>query len=246
MYGHEAEWVHIGALDISVSPLTASQIASFVTSARGKHLLLNHNLHSAYLHQIDEEFRQLYRYADMVVIDGTPIRWLASCWSRKRFPAEYRVSSTDWIAALPDARASKRLFVFGATELSNARAVHSLQRQLRNWTVSGINGYVDERRAVDLISDFNPDLVIVGLGMPRQEEFLMGNLHVLPPATYATVGGAIDYVGGTTRLAPRWIGRTGLEWLWRLANEPRRLAYRYLIEPLLLVSCVAKRYLRLR
>ncbi|BBZ06404.1 hypothetical protein MDOR_05730 [Mycolicibacterium doricum] len=106
---------------------------------------------------------------------------------------------------------------------------------LPQWTVSGVDGYVSSDIALTRIIDFDPDLVLVGLGMPRQELFLLSHLAQLPDATYATVGGAIDYLAGTTRLAPRWLGRFGLEWVWRLVNQPRRLAHRYLVEPLLLL-----------
>jgi N-acetylglucosaminyldiphosphoundecaprenol N-acetyl-beta-D-mannosaminyltransferase len=111
-----------------------------------------------------------------------------------------------------------------------------LRELLPTSTVSGVNGYIASSEAVAAIQVFQPDLVLVGLGMPRQEYFLLENLESLPPSTYATVGGAIDYIGGTTTLAPRWLGRVGLEWAWRLAHDPRRLANRYLVEPFALLA----------
>ncbi|WP_082967798.1 WecB/TagA/CpsF family glycosyltransferase [Mycolicibacterium monacense] len=204
-------------------------------------LLLNHNLHSAYLHDADATFRELYRRADWIVIDGTPVRWLASFSAQTKLTPNYRIGSTDWIAALPQLDASRRLFVYGANADSNARAVKNLSAMLPRWTVTGVDGYVSKDLALTRIREFYPDLVLVGLGMPRQEHFLMSQLTNLPDATYATVGGAIDYLAGTTRLAPRWLGRFGLEWVWRLANQPRRLAHRYLVEPLLLLTRVLRR-----
>lgn len=237
----EPKWLTIGPLRISVTPLTARQVTTIIGTSTGKRLLLNHNLHSAYLHDTNEEFQELYRRADWVLIDGSPILWLAGLCARVRLPACYRISSTDWIEALPQVELGKRLFVFGATPESNAKAVETLRRRLQHWRISGADGYIDDELAVKLINAFKPDLVIIGLGMPRQEHFLSQYLTLLPPATYATVGGAIDYVAGTTKLAPRWLGRYGLEWLWRLANEPRRLAYRYLVEPMLLLYRVRVR-----
>lgn len=238
------QWVRIDPLEISVTPLTAPEVAEIVANASGKRLLLNHNLHSAYLHEVDSRFRELYRRATWVIVDGAPILWLTSRFSTTRLGSSWRVSSTDWLDALSRVNSSGRLFIFGATASSNEKAVDALRRKLANWTISGVDGYVDDEVAVKAITDFNPDLVIVGLGMPRQEHFLLRNFDHLPAATYATVGGAIDYVGGSNRLAPRWLGSLGLEWLWRLANEPRRLAYRYLIEPLLLLRRVVPRALR--
>ena len=235
-----------------MAPLTSRQVAKVVAKSSGKRLLLNHNLHSAYLHDIDRDFAKLYEQADLVIIDGTPIRWLAALAARKHIPAECRVSSTDWLSALPQTPTdgSPRMFVFGASAISNGKAVEALRSSLTEWTVSGLDGYVCEEDAVRSITEFRPDVVIVGLGMPRQEYFLLKNWDALPDAVYATVGGAIDYVAGETRLAPRWLGRLGIEWAWRLLHEPSRLAYRYLVEPLLLARRVvarsASRRLKLR
>lgn len=240
----EGQWIRIDPLEISVTPLTASGVAAIVANTSGKRLLLNHNLHSAYLHEVDSRLRELYRRANWVIVDGAPILWLTSRFSTTSFGPSWRVSSTDWLDALSGVNSSGRLFIFGATASSNEKAVDALRRKLENWTISGVDGYVGDEVAVKAITDFKPDLVIVGLGMPRQEHFLLSNFDRLPAATYATVGGAIDYVGGSARLAPRWLGSLGLEWLWRLLNEPRRLAHRYLIEPLLLLRRVVPRALR--
>lgn len=242
----QSEWIHVPVFDIAVTPLTASEAATVATCSSGKQILLNHNLHSAYLHEIDDKFRELYSLADWVVIDGTPIRWLASRSSRKKFGSAYRIGSTDWIAALPLCDVNRRLFVFGATVESNEAAVENLRRVLPGWTVKGLNGYVGDDAALTSIRAFEPDIVLVGLGMPRQEQFLLAHLPGLPPAVYATVGGAIDYVAGVTRLSPRWLARFGLEWIWRLANQPRRLAHRYLIEPVKLTGLICARRRRNR
>lgn len=237
--------IHIGLLGIRVTPLTALEAATVAVRSTGKTLILNHNLHSAYLHDIDLTFRHLYQRADWIVVDGAPILWLASLKAKQRRTAAFRITSTDWIEMLPSINVARRLFVYGATSESNERAIETLRKMLPDWHIEGINGYVAPSVAVGLISDFKPNLVLVGMGMPRQEYFLEFNYDNLPDATYATVGGAVDYLAGATRLAPRWIGRFGLEWAWRLVNEPRRLAFRYLVEPLQLVGRATLRTLRL-
>lgn len=236
--------IEIPLLGIEVTPLSATSVALAVSEGRGKRLLLNHNLHSVYVFDSDDKFRQLYRDADWIVIDGAPIRWLASLTSKRKLDSVYRIGSTDWIAALNQIEVPKRLFVFGATEESNAGAIQKLEVMLPHWTTAGLNGYVQDETAVAQITAFKPDLVLIGLGMPQQEHFLIDNLSQLPDAIYATVGGAIDYLSGTTRLAPRWMGRFGLEWVWRLLNQPRRLAYRYLVEPVKLLARLLRRGVR--
>lgn len=198
-------------------------------------LLLNHNLHSVYLHARSPGFRRLYERADAIVIDGTPVRLAASLVARRMLGSRWRIGSTDWIARLPQlTRGPRRLFVYGGTAAANRACVERLRTDLPDWTVDGVNGFAERESSISVMQEFAPDLVLVGMGMPLQEEFLLANLDRLPPAVYATVGGAIDYVAGVASLAPRWIGGIGLEWAWRLLHDPRRLARRYLVEPLAL------------
>jgi N-acetylglucosaminyldiphosphoundecaprenol N-acetyl-beta-D-mannosaminyltransferase len=75
-----------------------------------------------------------------------------------------------------------------------------------------------------------PDLVIVGLGAPKQERWIHRNLPRLRPAVALGLGAVVDFLAGRIRRAPRWVSRSGLEWLYRLSREPRRLAHRYLVK----------------
>lgn len=228
-----AEAVDIPRLGIRVTPMTASDTVAWLSAVEGKRLLLNHNLHSAYLYQKDPAFRDFYERAERVVIDGAPILWFARRKAPQGLAAQYRIGSTDWIERLAEADAPGRLFIYGAAEESNRRAVSNLRKELvpRGWHVEGKDGYADRDEAIEWLRAGEPTLVMVGLGMPLQEEFLQAAWDELPDAVYATVGGAIDYAAGNTLLAPRWMGRFGIEWLWRLVHDPRRLAHRYLVEP---------------
>jgi len=78
------------------------------------------------------------------------------------------------------------------------------------------------------------------MGMPRQEEWIAANSHRLSANLIMPVGGLMDYLTGRTSTPPRMLGRLGLEWAWRLASEPRRLAFRYLVEPCLLLAARRK------
>lgn len=224
--------------------MTAPDVVDFIGSkAERPTLLLNHNLHSAFLYRSEDWYREFYDRATRIIIDGFPILVLAGL---RRTPS-FRVGSTDWLARLGNLENDRgdspyRIFVFGGTEEVNARAQVALRQRSAELSVVGHHGYLasksDELEVVERMRDFRPDLVLVGLGMPRQEQFILNHFNQLPPAYYATVGGAIDYVAGASVLAPRWIGAVGFEWLWRLLNDPRRLARRYLIEPFALAWIV--------
>jgi N-acetylglucosaminyldiphosphoundecaprenol N-acetyl-beta-D-mannosaminyltransferase len=101
-----------------------------------------------------------------------------------------------------------------------------------------------EDSAATWLTEFRPQLVLLGLGMPLQEQVLTRRLATLPPAVYCAVGGAIEQIAGIQKLAPRWLGRLGLEWAWRLVLHPRRVAYRVFGEPWLLAGLLIRRRLQ--
>lgn len=249
-YEDLTEMQHIRSLGVSVRALSAPDVARWVTERRRhRTLLLNHNLHSVYLFHTDAKFRETYALPSTVIIDGFPVLLAAALERRSRPDGSRRVGSTDWIERLPDhAPRGYRVFVFGASATSNRSAVDELRSRLPECVVEGADGFRDREegyaRVVRTIQSFQPDLVLVGLGMPAQEAFLREKWSELPPAVYATVGGAIDYVAGANKLAPRWMGSLGVEWAWRLAREPSRLWRRYLIEPLKLCGALTTYHLR--
>jgi N-acetylglucosaminyldiphosphoundecaprenol N-acetyl-beta-D-mannosaminyltransferase len=88
----------------------------------------------------------------------------------------------------------------------------------------------DEERALALqVAAAKPDLMWIGLSTPKQERFMAEYLPKLDATLMAGVGAAFDFHSGRVRQAPRWVQRSGLEWLYRMCSEPRRLARRYLI-----------------
>lgn len=239
----EGDWLQVPLLKLDVTPMTTGDVVDWVTKPNLKSLILNHNLHSAYLHETDRTFREAYANADRVLIDGAPILQLSRLASSEPLTPEHRVGSTDWLAKLHDAPRDGRLFIFGASREANRCAVDEMRKQLSgtDWEVAGTDGYRNWESALHEIRRFRPTLVIVGLGMPLQEDFLSTHWEELPRAHYATVGGAIDYIAGTEKLCPRWVGRFGLEWMWRLGHDPRRLAHRYLVEPFKLAAALCRR-----
>ncbi len=93
---------------------------------------------------------------------------------------------------------------------------------------------------VEQVRAFAPDILFVGMGMPRQELWILNNLEALPNCVIFSVGAAFDYEAGAQAEAPRWMGRMGVEWLFRLVHDPKRLARRYLIEPWSLSGLIAR------
>lgn len=210
-------------------------------------LVANHNLHSLALHDRDPEFQRFYAAADHVFIDGAPVIALARLRGA-RLSSAHRLAVLDWIWPLfaqAEAEGWHVVHIGGAVPmLDRVRALVEERHPRLNLTL--IDGYFDpddprENGVVlDAVKQAEPDVLLVGMGMPRQEQWLLRNLPALPPATVITVGGVLSFLGGDRPTPPRWLGPFGAEWLFRLATEPRRLWRRYLLEPLPLVPSVTR------
>jgi N-acetylglucosaminyldiphosphoundecaprenol N-acetyl-beta-D-mannosaminyltransferase len=105
---------------------------------------------------------------------------------------------------------------------------------------------VEDRAVLDAINAAAPDIVWVGLGTPKQDYWVSRHRERLSAAALIAVGAAFDFHAGVLRQAPRWMQRSGLEWLFRLAQEPRRLVFRYLIYNPVFVLLVMLQLTRLR
>ncbi|GLB68297.1 WecB/TagA/CpsF family glycosyltransferase [Arthrobacter mangrovi] len=237
-----------------VTPLTADELLrelTFLITQRGRVFIGNHNLHSLYLNLTDSKFSRLYSLADFILIDGFPILCAANfeAVARRapgvRLRGKHRIGSLDWVPRLGEVAGLRRVAMIGASPQANAEAVKRLSATsphiaYRGWEGSSWN----QKRSMEVIAEvraFRPQLTLVGLGMPLQEHFLEGNLDSLPDGVYATVGGAFDQIAGLQKAAPRFLGDYGVEWLWRLLTQPRRLGYRYLVEPWKLLAVLTRK-----
>lgn len=240
--------IHLPIIGARITPLTAnhlSDILSLQFEKREKFVIANHNLHSLYLYESNDSFRKFVNNARYVLIDGFPVLALARLVSTSRLSRNYRIGSLDWIERVVKTSEFRRIAVVGSSRSANSGAIERIRLHSRSATFRGFHGEewnpVRAKAVAEQLADFAPDLTLVGLGMPLQEEFLSDHWHILPASVYATVGGALDQLSGVQKPAPRWLGAWGLEWLWRLITQPRRLSYRYLVEPWKLVGLLLRR-----
>src|SRR5262249_2952158 len=151
-----------------------------------------------------------------------------------------RLTPLDWIRPLlADAQQRGwRVFYLGSRPGVADKGAALLKAEFPGLSLETAHGYFDarhksaENRAVlETINRFAPDLLLVGMGMPRQEPWIAENRKGLNARAIFNVGGLMDSLAGETPTPPRWMGRVGLEWLFRLCSEPARLWRRYLVEP---------------
>lgn len=229
-------------LGITVYPLTIKDLHSLIAEAvtcSQQWIIANHNLHSIYLYHYDSKMRAFYAKADYIHLDGMAIVLLGKLLGLP-LRREHRVTYADWTDPLmaESAQQGWRVFYLGSKPGVAESGAEFLRERFPSLQIATAHGYFDvrsdsqENRAVlEMINAYQPHVLMMGMGMPRQEHWVLDNLEHISANAILTAGAAIDYVAGAVPTPPRWAGRLGLEWLFRLLAEPKRLWRRYLVEP---------------
>ena len=201
----------------------------------------------------DPEMREAGREADLVVADGMPLVW-ASRIARQR-PLE-RVAGSSLIYPLCDmaVRADRSLFFLGGSPGTAETAATVLTERCPGLRIAGCAcppfGFESDPAAVQAIRDevreARPDIVLVCLGAPKQERLIRLLRQDLPSSWFLGLGMSLGFVAGEVRRAPPQVQALGLEWAHRLAQEPRRLARRYLVDGIPFAGRLAAASLRTR
>lgn len=180
--------------------------------------------------QSDSELRDVVRACELVTADGQAVVW-ASRLLGDVLPC--RVAGIDLMQRLFDSaeRKGHSIYILGAKDEVLEEAVRRISASHPRLAIAGYrNGYFDaseEQSVAEEIAGLAPDMLFVAISSPRKEQFLGRNRNTLNTPFVMGVGGAIDVIAGRTRRAPAPMQRAGLEWLYRLGQEPRRLLRRY-------------------
>lgn len=203
--------------------------------------------------QRNENLRRIHNTAGLVTPDGMPLVWLLKYAGHRRVG---RVYGPDLMLAVIERSLEIRYkhFLYGATDLALSRLEANLKRRFPGIQIAGVFSppfrpltKKEDKQVVDMINDSGADIVWVGLSTPKQERWMADHRDRIRSPVLIGVGAAFDFHAGIKRQAPRFIQRSGLEWLFRLAMEPRRLWKRYLSNNsafLFLITCQKARLRR--
>jgi N-acetylglucosaminyldiphosphoundecaprenol N-acetyl-beta-D-mannosaminyltransferase len=192
------------------------------------------NVHVTVTARQDPEFCRVVNEADMATPDGMPLVWVLR-WMG--FQRQERINGPDLMWRLCGRAAEKGLsiFLYGSTEETLARLTHNLKTAFPQLVIAGVYSPPfrllsdeEDREMTELINGSGAHIVFVGLGCPKQELWMAAHRGKVRSVMIG-VGAAFDYHAGTVRRAPLWMQRSGLEWLFRLMSEPKRLWKRYLV-----------------
>lgn len=235
-------------LSTGVDLLDDSQLLSWLLRSEQRVTVTNHNLHSLALTEKDPRLQEFYRSADVVFIDGMPLVWVLRA---RGFPARphHRITALDWLPRFFEKAAGKgvRVFHLGGTTHVERFCRTELPKHFPGLRIDAHHGFfnaepgsVDNDAIVDQINKYEPDVLLVGMGMPRQEHWVANNRSALKARCVCTIGGTMSYLVGEQATPPRWLGTHGMEGIYRLLHDPRRLGGRYLYEPMGLVGPLAR------
>jgi N-acetylglucosaminyldiphosphoundecaprenol N-acetyl-beta-D-mannosaminyltransferase len=242
-------------LGCKVHAVTAPDLTDLVDRAVDSHekcIVANHNLHSLYLYQRDAKLREFFAKAKWIHADGMGIVLLAKATGAK-VDRSVRVTYVDWLPLLLRRAETRgwRVFYLGSKPGVAEKGLAILRERFPGLQIDAAHGYFDpegeeNEKTLQQIRAFVPDVLMVGMGMPRQEHWIMDNLDRLGAMVLLPCGASIDYVAGEIPTPPRWAGSCGLEWFYRLAAEPGRLWKRYLVEPWGLLLLIGSHWLQNR
>ncbi len=249
-------------LDIRVHPMEMQALHDAVTAVireDEKCLVAHHNLHSLYLTQREKKddgregmLARYYGRAQWTLMDGMSMVLLAKLHGFA-VGRDHRIAYNQTLPHLLELaeREGWRIFYLGSSETVAREGAKIFGQRFPGLALETRHGFFRKERTgaenqevLAAIAAFRPHILFVGMGMPIQERWIDENFDELAANVIVPSGATLDYFAGALPRPPAWVGRIGLEWAYRLANEPRRLAFRYLGEPWFILLSVMRSRMR--
>ena len=239
----------VNMLGVGIDPIDLAQTVATLDRwhNEGRHdYVCCVSVHGLVTSQRDREIRDALNRGGLATEDGMPLVW----WCRRAgFAQAGRVCGSDLLdamCALAVLRGHRHYFYGGAPDVVE-QLVSALTGRYPGLAIAGhrappFRPLTEEEDVANVgaINAARPDFVWVGLGLPKQEKWMVAHVGKINATALIGIGAAFDFHAGTKPRAPRWMQRSGLEWLFRLVTEPRRLAHRYLIDNTIFIGCAAR------
>ena len=196
----------------------------------------------------DEELQKVYKNASLILTDGKPLIWISKWY---KTPIKEKISGSDLFPRVCQLAANKNytMYLLGAAEGVADTAAKNLMKKYPGLNIVGTysppfrfeKSKQEMNKIKTQIQDVHPDILIVGLGCPKQEKFMYYHCKKLGVPISFGLGASIDFEAGNIKRAPKWMSNHGLEWLYRFSKEPKRLFKRYFVDDLKIIQ-VARKY----
>jgi N-acetylglucosaminyldiphosphoundecaprenol N-acetyl-beta-D-mannosaminyltransferase len=223
-------------IDLMTLEQAASTIASECLSTDEMKYVVTPNIDHVVILRTDHEFGDAYEGAAHVLADGWPVVMASRLL---RHPVPERVAGSDLVPAVlahaDSAALPLSVFILGGMNDVPQRAAEHIRHNYPTLSVVGAysppfgfeKDAVQSDRIVAMINESGANFVVLGLGSPKQEKWIHRHASLLRPGMAICAGATVDFMAGNVKRAPAWMSKSGLEWLYRLASDPRRLFRRY-------------------
>ncbi len=209
------------------------------------------NVHSIVTALLDKNHVSDLNAADMTTPDGMPIAWALR---KLGFPAQQRINGPDlmWNYCAKAEKTGQKIYFYGSTIAVLSILESKLSAAFPELQIAGMYSppfreltAAEDAEVVERLNASGANVIFIGLGCPRQERWMFQQRGKIN-AVMIGVGAAFNYHAGTTKRAPVWMQNAGLEWLHRLASDPKRLWKRYLITNSIFIFAITAQLLRLK
>jgi len=240
---------HQNILGLKISNVDVPMLHNFIhlcIDNNVKTRIGNLNINAANIAYENQWYKDYVNTCDVVFCDGKGIQ-LGLFLSKKRIPSHITYHTWIWELASFCEKMGYNLFFLGSKEGVGSKAICNLLMKYPKLRVQAHHGYFnrtneENARVINLINEFNPDIIIVGFGMPEQEKWIIANMQKISAKIFLNGGAYLEWLSGKQKQAPIWITNIGLEWLFRLLKEPKRLFSRYVIgNPLFIFRVIRER-----
>lgn len=185
----------------------------------------------------DPYFKEICDNAELLLVDGHPLMWIAKWYGRS---IKEKICGSDLVPHLCSVASKKgyRVFLLGAAEGVAAKAAKNLEKEYPGIQIAGTYsppfGFENDKDMLDNINtmliESKADLLFVGLGVPKQDRFIYENMSIYQIPMSFSIGATIDFIAGKQKRAPRWMTDHGIEWIYRLICDPKRMFKRYIVD----------------
>lgn len=190
---------------------------------------------------------EVYKNADLILTDGKPLIWISKWYGT---PIKEKISGSDLFPRLCALAVEKgyKMYFLGAAEGVAAKAAENLKKRFQGLQVVGTyspplgfeKDEIEMEKIKKQIKAVEPHILIVGLGCPKQELFILNHKDELNVPISLGLGASLDFEAGNIKRAPKWMSNHGLEWIYRIIQDPKRLAKRYLVDDRKIIGMAIK------
>lgn len=242
-------------LNIYIDSLTMNEAVARIDALISKQncsYVVTPNLDHIVILETDKEFAEIYKNADLILADGKPLIWISKILGN---PIKEKISGSDLFPKICNMASKKgySIFILGAAEGVAQKAAENLKKKISGLKIAGIysppigfeQNLMELHKIAEFIISTKPDILAVSLGSPKGEKFLYKHLKEYKVPLGISIGATIDFEAENVKRAPNWISNIGFEWLFRITQDPQRLAKRYWNDAVKIVPII-KKYWKIR